>query len=61
MELQLPWSCSHGGVAATVELQEKKRIQAYGSYYRPNFTFDRREEKGHESDEMKYEYFGLSE
>jgi hypothetical protein len=28
-----------------VELQEKKRIEAYGSYYRPNFTFDRRERR----------------
>ena len=41
--------------------EEKKRMEAYGSYYRPNFLFDRREDKGHMSDETKYDYFGLSE
>ena len=36
-------------------------MEAYESYYRPNFLFDKREEKGHMSDETKYDYFGLSE
>ena len=40
---------------------EKKRMEAYESYYRPNFLFDKREVKGHMSDETKYDYFGLSE
>jgi hypothetical protein len=37
--------------------EEKKRIEAYGSYYRPNFPFDKREDKGHMSDETKYREF----
>ena len=40
---------------------EKKRMEAYESYYRPNFLFDKREVTGHMSDETKYDYFGLSE